>query len=330
MKKFLSSLCVLLFVFGVPSIMAFNEDLSVNVWVVKDGSHEISIFNQPNDFEIRVDKFLNETFRLYGGTEINGLVDKDVTWKYDSQLLDCWNVVGFDYMLDCESIAPGVSTISLQVIARLVDGSTRSIESNLVTVRITDVLLESPSPFSDLYIGNAGRFQGEILDFYRKGLIQGYSDGTFRPLNPINRAEFLKILFEVSSAGQFRVNTEMSRSCFPDVPANEWYTPYVCQAKNLGMVRGYPDGTFRPAQSITLPEALKLLLLRHADNDSRRELRSGEEWYEPIMQEASRLGLLPSHLSNWRNFLLHNVTRDEFVLMSHRAAEGFFSPIYFN
>jgi len=46
-----------------------------------------------------------------------------------------------------------------------------------------------------------------------------------------------------------------------DVAATDWFYPYIEQLSRLGVVNGYPDGTFRPGNTVTGGEALKLILL---------------------------------------------------------------------
>lgn len=85
--------------------------------------------------------------------------------------------------------------------------------------------------------------------------INGYPDGTFKPDNSINRAEFLKLIIEGSS-----IPTDISTNTpFPDVDHQAWYGPYIRKAYEQGWIQGYTDGTFRPAQSISKVEAIKII-----------------------------------------------------------------------
>ncbi|MEW6772288.1 MAG: S-layer homology domain-containing protein [Bacillota bacterium] len=45
---------------------------------------------------------------------------------------------------------------------------------------------------------------------------------------------------------------------FSDVPENHWAANYIKIAVALGLVRGYPDGTFRPEQPVTRAEGTVL------------------------------------------------------------------------
>ncbi|MBD3330423.1 copper amine oxidase [Candidatus Peregrinibacteria bacterium] len=83
-------------------------------------------------------------------------------------------------------------------------------------------------------------------------IVEGYSDGTYKPDSTINRAEFLKILTLVSSVAP------SGKNCYPDVK-DVWYSPYVCAATEAGWVAGYPDGYFRPEKEINFVEASKII-----------------------------------------------------------------------
>ena len=94
-----------------------------------------------------------------------------------------------------------------------------------------------------------------------KGVIKGYTDGTFRPDAPISRSEFVAMLSRFTSIS----NGEM---IFSDIPSNHWAYQHIVSATSKGWINGYPDGTFRPEQSIARAEAAKItnaLLMRSAD-----------------------------------------------------------------
>jgi len=77
-------------------------------------------------------------------------------------------------------------------------------------------------------------------------ILNGYLDGSFKPENKITRAEFAKII--VSALSSYKPDL---KSDFSDVPADSWYYTYVSSAYSLGLITGYPDGSFRPNDNIT-------------------------------------------------------------------------------
>jgi hypothetical protein len=121
------------------------------------------------------------------------------------------------------------------------------------------------------------------------GIVQGYSDGTFKPDNTINRAEFLKILIEA----QFKDSSDVE-SCtgqsFHDVPTNEWYSKYACFAKSQGIIKGYSDGSFKPNQTISFAEAAKIVVNTMI---GKTEEGVGRSWETPFVTELDERGITP-------------------------------------
>lgn len=85
----------------------------------------------------------------------------------------------------------------------------------------------------------------------------------YRPDDPINRAEFLKFAFEAFNKGALvqEADTVFQKDIFSDTNPDAWYFPYIVYSKINGIAQGYPNGEFRPAQTVTQAEALKLLML---------------------------------------------------------------------
>jgi len=129
-----------------------------------------------------------------------------------------------------------------------------------------------------------------IYFLHNTGVIQGYDMGDgaaeYRPDNSINRAEFLKIILE----GTGMATNEDYETCFPDLIEDAWYETYICQAKAMGVVQGYPDETFKPEQEINEAESLKIL-----GNVMNWEVETEENqlWYEPYFDYANGKNIIP-------------------------------------
>ncbi|MBP7113885.1 MAG: S-layer homology domain-containing protein [Candidatus Peribacteraceae bacterium] len=139
---------------------------------------------------------------------------------------------------------------------------------------------------------SSSSYGSAIAGLAERGIVEGYVDGTFKPNAKINRAEFLKILMEA----RFPEKTPSDLRCFVDldVQTPQWYARTTCAAEELGIVQGYPDGSFRPEQSVQLDEALKMALLTYGINPPA----TGGAWYERYLNEARLRGILVSLLSN--------------------------------
>lgn len=161
--------------------------------------------------------------------------------------------------------------------------SSRSSESSRSSRR------SSAASFSD--VSRALEGYEAILNLRERGVIDGYADGTFRPEAGINRAEFIKILV----AGFRESAVRRDGECFTDV-RNEWFAPYVCAAKRLGWIDGYPDGSFGPSLMINRAEAMKIVTEAfggdmRADTDMPRDVRPGE-WFYPFVTAGVEAGIV--------------------------------------
>lgn len=121
----------------------------------------------------------------------------------------------------------------------------------------------------------------------QKNIISGNADGSFKPKNSVNRAEFCKIL--VNATG---VETYIPAiSSFPDVEQGDWFYEYVETAKYYGWVKGYPDGSFRPGGQINRAEAAKILIT--AFGFETTESPNYTNWYDKYVRVLKNKALLP-------------------------------------
>lgn len=137
-------------------------------------------------------------------------------------------------------------------------------------------------------------YTNAISYLYEKGVVQGYQDGSYKPDEHINRAEFTKIIIEAKYPGQ-----ATGENCFPDVQS-EWFAKYVCFAKGEGIISGSPDGMFKPGNSINLAEAYKIILETYIDTPI--EDLDSDNWFDKYLFYAKQhhldqqISLEPSQL----------------------------------
>jgi hypothetical protein len=113
------------------------------------------------------------------------------------------------------------------------------------------------------------RWSAEAIAYVSaQGIMQGYEDGEFRPSGNITRAEFAAVLVRLK--GYAPVETD----AFTDVTGH-WANGYIGAAETNGLVRGYPDGSFKPNGHITRAEvvtAINRMLGRTPDAEHIRNL----------------------------------------------------------
>lgn len=142
-----------------------------------------------------------------------------------------------------------------------------------------------------------------IEALYRKGIVQGRSKGIFAPNDYLTRAEFLKIALKAIDA-ETESPDEIEDTPFSDVPLYAWYSPYASKAHQLGLIKGYSDGTFKPDQFINRAEAVKILFSAFGFDMSGRPISdsiqtkkryidlSGGQWYFPYADFAIQKGIM--------------------------------------
>lgn len=88
-----------------------------------------------------------------------------------------------------------------------------------------------------------------------QAIVDGYSDGTFKPDNYVDRAGAIKIIL---LAGGKDVGTSTTPN-FSDVSSTDWFATYTAYAKENGIIGGYSDGTYKGGQNISRAEVAKIL-----------------------------------------------------------------------
>ena len=141
---------------------------------------------------------------------------------------------------------------------------------------------ESPNVASDAVIKNAkgedvtANYKITYVDGVLKAIevlnkeihfnyVIGYTDGTIRPSNNISRAEVATIFFRLLT-DEARTQYDKTTSSFSDIKDGAWCCRAVSTLTNMGIIKGYTDGTFRPNADITRAE-LATIIARFAKLD---------------------------------------------------------------
>lgn len=137
-------------------------------------------------------------------------------------------------------------------------------------------------------------FNVTVSSLANMNAISGYEDGTFRPNEPITRAELAAMAERFYEA----FDAEYEEGTFLDVEGDEWYADAIAAAKELGILGGYPDGTVRPNNNITRAETCAIVnrVLERRPHDEHLgdvdDMRTWPDnlpgaWYYADMQEAT-------------------------------------------
>jgi S-layer homology domain len=88
-----------------------------------------------------------------------------------------------------------------------------------------------------------------------RGLIQGFENNTFRPDEPVTRAQFAKLITQA-----FILNPTKAAIAFNDLAQNYWAAEAIDDAVKGGFMNGFPDFSFKPDQSVTRVQTLTALV----------------------------------------------------------------------
>lgn len=165
----------------------------------------------------------------------------------------------------------------------------KRIVSMLLAVMLVVGLVPAAMAFSDV---DDAELAAKIDLLAELGIINGYTDGTFRPNQPLTRAEFTKLVVTMLGRQDDRV-TFAGYTIFTDVVSGHWAAGYINLAARsvdkggLALVKGYTDGSFRPDATITYGEAVTIVLraLGYTDADV------GFNWPQDYVDKASISGL---------------------------------------
>lgn len=130
--------------------------------------------------------------------------------------------------------------------------------------------------------------------------IIGYPDGDVHPQGNITRAEVATIFFRLLR-DPVRTQYWSQTNGYSDVPGNKWYNNAISTLTNMGIICGYPDGTFRPDAPITRAELTKIAAGFFSDPrvaatyDGRFSDVHGAEWYISYLMTAIKEGLIEGY-----------------------------------
>jgi hypothetical protein len=293
-----------------------------------EGSFAIYYDQVPKDsINLTAKERLDDTVKNLGG--------KKLVYKNDNVTLGGLN--GFLYTYEYEGSKFQEKRKAINILLRnsdyeftiVYDDKTESFDKNLPTIQ---KMLDSfsfkggTSSGAKNSYGNLGstfndiqfhRFAQAISNLADKGIVKGYSDGGFHPEDMVSRGEALKIILEsknyIETKKESKKIVDFSQfenvsSSFKDVGAKNPFLKYVQYAYDKKFISGYSNGNFKSDQSVTLTEALKLII-----NTYEVPVWAGNTnpWYKKYMDKGFELGIIPEGLYDPS----HTLTRGELAYL---------------
>lgn len=208
------------------------------------------------------------------------------------------------------------------------------------SVKITGIQSEpgeSPNVASDAVIKNAkgedvtANYKITYVDGVLKAIevlnkeihfnyVIGYTDGTIRPNNDISRAEVATIFFRLLT-DEAREQYTTTAGNFTDVKAGMWCNRAIATLTNMGIIKGYTDGSFQPNKSITRAE-LATIIARFAKLDVNTKTFSDitGHWAQKNIELAAGNGWINGYEDGTFR-PNNNITRAETFAMINRVLD---------
>ena len=121
-------------------------------------------------------------------------------------------------------------------------------------------------------------------------VIDGYADGAFNPSNTLTRGAAAKIICNLILGPTTASALVADAAPYKDVPTNHTFAGYIAYCQKEGIISGYADGTFKPANSLTGYAFMKMLL-GALGYDAANEGYTGANWSINVAKQAISIGL---------------------------------------
>ena len=123
-------------------------------------------------------------------------------------------------------------------------------------------------------------------------VFQGYTDGSFQPTGDITRAEVAAIVYRLYTGDvtDKQASLYATYNKFSDMDGAAWAKGYIGYCANAGLIKGYDDKTFGPADKVTGYQALAMIL-RAVGYDKNDEF-TGAQWQLRVASTAQQAGVL--------------------------------------
>ena len=122
------------------------------------------------------------------------------------------------------------------------------------------------------------------------GVINGYTDGSFKPNDTVTRAEMAKMIYVLRTGNSDASAYNDDKTTFTDIKGH-WARGYVKYCQSLGIIAGVSATQFKPDANVTAQEAAKMLLVT-LGYDAQKAGLVGINWASKTNALADENGLL--------------------------------------
>jgi hypothetical protein len=151
------------------------------------------------------------------------------------------------------------------------------------------------------------------------GVVDGYTDGSFKPTNTLTRQAAAKIICNLILGPTTASELSADAAPYSDVPVTSEFAGYIAYCQKEGIISGYADGTFKPGNSLTGYAFLKMLLGALGYNQYT-EGYTGDNWSINVAKQAIGIGLNNGLADTFNG--VKAVTREEACLYAFNTLQA--------
>ena len=150
-------------------------------------------------------------------------------------------------------------------------------------------------------------------------VIDGYTDGSFNPTATLTRGAAAKIICNLILGPTTASALVADAAPYKDVPTNHTFAGYIAYCQKTGIISGYADGTFKPANSLTGYAFMKMLL-GALGYKAEQEGYTGANWSINVAKRALNIGLADDLVGDFNG--VKAVTREEACLYAFNTLKA--------
>lgn len=140
---------------------------------------------------------------------------------------------------------------------------------------------------SNFYDIKGTEYEGVVDRVARLGIINGLNEKTFGPNKSITRGQLAKMIVYTRGLQDYADQTDF-KPMFKDIK-NHWARDYIYVAVDLGILKGYDDGTFKPDKEVSYAEVIAIVM--RSLGYTRLDETSGSVWYTPYVKRMYEIEL---------------------------------------
>ena len=140
-----------------------------------------------------------------------------------------------------------------------------------------------------------------VMALTELGILEGDENGNFNPDKNLTRAEFCKMITPLSSRGDYFDELDFTGDMhlFTDIE-NHWAFRYIMLCESCGLIDGFEDDTFRPDDSLTYAQTIKMCLSAIGYSGLAEDTGI---WYEKWTEMAYQYGLTETKITNPNEYI---------------------------